>query len=375
MTLSILLAGMTVQAAPITTEKAKENALAFLTSGNKQYVKGNRTLSLVYTRNDTKGLKAPLFHVFNIGDGNGFVIASADDAVPAIIGVVDKGRFDIDSIPCGMRMWMDVTSERIAMARVKGVPARSAAATTNSNKIDIPPLIDVEWGQGEPYNDQCVFDGVRCVTGCVATAAAQVAYYWAKGKSGRQFRHGCCALEGYSGWYHQVPALDALDSFDWDAMTMTYGEPNTEASKAAVAQLMRYSGQAANMDYGEFYSGAPSSSPRYIFDSFGYKGESRKYNEVNSSVEGDWYVRIYKQLQKGIPLMMSGTKYDPENGDILDSHAFICDGYDAVSDCFHINWGWGRANGFYWLDYLDPWYCEISRETIEEFPEDNEENT
>ena len=366
-TFCILLTAVAAQAAPITLEKARENAMAFLTSGNmQQRVKGNRSLKLAYTRNGTKGVAAPLFHVFNIGDGGGFVIVSGDDVVPAILGYGDEGRFDIDSIPCGLRMWFDMTSEWIAMARVKGVQAPSAAAATNSNRLDVPPLIDVVWGQGQPYNDQCVFDGVRCATGCVATAAAQIAYYWGKGKSGRQFRHGCCALSGYDGWFHQVPALDELESFDWDAMTMTDGVPDTEDSKAAVAQLMRYCGQAAITQYASS-SGAFLTSE--IFASFGYKCDFKRYYDANASLQGDWNTRLYQQLLKGFPIIFGGVKYD-QDGD--EPHAFICDGYQASTDRFHINWGWdGFGNGYYWLDYLEPYYCEISRESIEEYPEYN----
>ena len=297
---------LTASANPVSPEEALLKARGFLTQNQPMRIKGNRGLELAYTimpSQQKDGEPSPLLYAFNISGDGGFVIVSGDDVVPAFLGYGDEGRFDIDSIPCGLRMWFDMTSEWIAMARVKGVQAPSAAAATNSDRLDVPPLIDVTWGQGQPYNDQCVFDGVRCATGCVATAAAQIAYYWGKGKSGRQFRHGCCALSGYDGWFHQVPALDELESFDWDAMTMTDGVPDTEDSKAAVAQLMRYCGQAAGTEYASS-SGAPLSSD--IFASFGYKCDFKRYYDVNASLQGDWNTRLYQQLLKGFPIIFGG---------------------------------------------------------------------
>lgn len=47
----------------------------------------------------------------------------------------------------------------------------------------IEPLIQTRWGQESPYNLQApVVNGLQTVTGCVATAMAQVMYYhqWLK---------------------------------------------------------------------------------------------------------------------------------------------------------------------------------------------------
>ena len=49
----------TANALPITTEKAKENAMTFLMSGNMKRMKGIRSLKLAFTHNDTKGVAAP----------------------------------------------------------------------------------------------------------------------------------------------------------------------------------------------------------------------------------------------------------------------------------------------------------------------------
>lgn len=372
--LLVMIFGMTLKSSanPVSPEEALQKAKAFLNQSQAMRVKGNRSLQLAYTmmpaqRKDEE--PTPLLYAFNVS-GDGFVIVSGDDATPAVLGYGGDGHFDIDSIPCGMRFWLDMCAEQIPLAakQKRNSPAKVVAATT-TYRVSIPPLIDVEWGQREPYNDQCIFDGDRCVTGCVATAIAQVAYYWGKGKEGRHFQHGCDAMESYDTFTDKtIPALDAISSFNWDAMTMTDGQPDTEESKAAVAQLMRYCGQAVMMNYASSASGAFDS---YIIDAFedhfGYSGKINLYD--GSFFEKYQNNLLYEDLRKGHPIIMTGIKVDyQDNGEVAevrDAHSFICDGYKASSDSYHINWGWdGNCNGYFWLDFLDPKIEGFSREDI-----------
>ena len=374
--LLVMIFGMTLKSSanPVSPEEALKKAKAFLNQSQAMRVKGNRSLQLAYTmmpaqRKDEE--PTPLLYAFNVS-GDGFVIVSGDDATPAVLGYGGDGHFDIDSIPCGMRFWLDMCAEQIPLAakQKRNSPAKVVAATT-TNRVSIPPLIDVEWGQREPYNDQCIFDGDRCLTGCVATAMAQVAYYWGKGKEGRHFRHGCGAIESYGTFTNKtIPALDAVSSFNWDAMTMTDGQPDTEEAKAAVAQLMRYCGQVVGMHYSPVASGAFLGFVSDAFkDYFGYSGEIDEW-------QGSYFEKyqnhlLYDDLRRGYPIILSGERGkemidgEGEEHAIHDAHSFVCDGYDANSDSYHINWGWdGNNNGYFWLDFLDPNLEGFSREDI-----------
>lgn len=43
---------------------------------------------------------------------------------------------------------------------------------------DIAPMVQTQWDQGAPYNNQCpTYNGATTYTGCVATAMAQAMYY------------------------------------------------------------------------------------------------------------------------------------------------------------------------------------------------------
>ena len=63
-----------------------------------------------------------------------------------------------------------------------------------ANKVNVDPLVTAHWHQSGPYNNLCPFlKGTtnRAVTGCVATAGAQIIYYYRKDTS--------CATSSYYG--------------------------------------------------------------------------------------------------------------------------------------------------------------------------------
>lgn len=56
---------------------------------------------------------------------------------------------------------------------MKSVQQREA-----DSKAVIPALVSTQWNQDAPYNDKCPTDaGGRSVTGCAATALAQIINY------------------------------------------------------------------------------------------------------------------------------------------------------------------------------------------------------
>ncbi|MBR6980848.1 MAG: BspA family leucine-rich repeat surface protein, partial [Prevotella sp.] len=287
------------------------------------------------------------FHVFNIGDGGGFVIASADDVAVPVLGYCDKGAFDPDDIPVNMQAWLDGYSEEIGKARENGVVAKGDAPVYASRK-KINPMIKSTWDQCAPYNDMCIFDGTRCLTGCVATGMAQIMYYWATtGIDGKRFRCGSTALLAYitSTQRYSVGALDALASFDWDSMTD--GMPTTTKGKRAVAQLMRYCGQAVQMDYEEDGSGASlEGAARALQNNFDYNW-SMKVIHSDDMTEQEWQDLVYDELAGGKPFLMSGLG--------TGGHAFICDGFDPANGKFHFSWGWsGEFDGWFAMTSLKP---------------------
>ncbi len=332
-----------VVSAPITRQKALKNVNEFLQE------RGVRIHETAIRHAPVKGNEqetAP-YYVFNLGDDNGFVIASGDDCAYEILGYSDKGSFDADNIPENVQAWLDGYAEEIEWGRENNVSALKTAKAGPAKK-SVAPMLTTRWGQDSPYNDQCVFNGVAYPTGCGATAMAQLMYYWAKiGKDGKTFRCGSTGMKPYitSTNSFQVDSIPPLDSFDWD--NMTDGEPTTTKGKQAVAQLMRYCGQSLSMDYSSSGSASYTDAINYALpNKFGYSW-NLQYLRANDLPSEEWDSLIYDNIAKGLPVFMGGQG--------TGGHGFLCDGYDSQLDKYHFNWGWdGRYDGFYSMSALTP---------------------
>ena len=185
------------------------------------------------------------------------------------------------------------------------------------------------------------------MTGCVATAMAQIMYYW-------KWPNECPALDDYSlGYYDdnntfietgRVKGLPAT-TFKWNKMKTTYAWGETGEAADAVAELMRYCGQAVNMGYGLDGSGAYL-SPNVMASVFNYSKNIRELNREYYST-AQWEALVYEELKAQRPVPYSGRTSGNEG------HQFIVDGYRG-DGLFHMNWGWGFGS-YSVLSVADPW--------------------
>lgn len=140
------------------------------------------------------------FYIFNAKGQKGFVIVSGDDRTEPILGYSDKGEITEKNMPENLKYWLEcyeIQMKSLDQAKAAG----SRGTTRTASKTAVAPLIQAHWDQGAPYNYMCpsvinVTQGGenkvayidygkpgydannRCITGCVATAMAQVMYYW-----------------------------------------------------------------------------------------------------------------------------------------------------------------------------------------------------
>ena len=317
---------------PISREQALQNARDFFAAKGKTLPE--RSFRHAPVKNGVLTVEANYF-VFNVGDDQGFVIAAGDDCVPAILGYADRGTFAGDSLPANVKWWLDGYSDAIGRLQASGQQAPRRAPTHAA----IPALLTCQWNQDYPYNMYCpqFFDtGETCVTGCVATAMAQIMYYHRV----RSVRSVQADIPGYTcrtNWENYgkmtVQGIPKNSPIDWNDMTDTYDNASTDAAKRAVANLMKYCGVSVKMDYSPSASGASSS---YVVTAlknyFGYDAGTH-YVWRSSYSDDAWDELIYNELANGRPVHYSGQ--GSEGG-----HAFVCDGYDG-GGYYHINWGWG----------------------------------
>lgn len=284
---------------------------------------------------------APALYVFTAHENNGYMVVSADDCAPALLGYSTTDNFNATAIPEPMKEWLEEYSLQIAAMRnnpsstmVKG-SIRSLV-----EKHEIAPQLTTLWNQGSPYNQDCPKVGTASTySGCVATAMAQVMKYhnWPpKGTGSHSYE-----------WNEQTLSMDfSQRTFDWGNMTNTYSSSSTVAQKNAVAYLMHACGISVDMGYGTSASGAVTSKvPGALIQYFDYAKESTfiQHAYVKDYL---WEDYLYNSLSTTGPVLFSGR--NSEGG-----HAFVCDGYSQ--GYYHFNWGWGgSSNGWFLLTALNP---------------------
>lgn len=278
-------------------------------------------------------------YLFGNSTGEGFMVVSADDAVPALLGYSESGYVDGEQLPDNLQYWLETYAGQIA--------AISASGEEVDNKVkqraEVAPKTKTLWDQMDPYYTYCpTYYGLPCPTGCVATAMAQI-MYWHKWP---QQPHGQKTFKSY--WVGNLSMDFDRVEFAWDKMTEKYNSESTEESKDAVAMLMVACGYACEMEYHNQSSGASGfRAGEGMFTYFGYdKGlslERREWYDIE-----EWDDLVYAELTENGPVYYEGTGTG-------GGHAFVCDGYEAETGFFHFNWGWsGRGNGYYRLSLLNP---------------------
>ena len=309
-------------------------------------------LKLAYTATDSR------LYAFNRGTSEGYVIVSGDDATAPVIGYSDHGSFDPDHMPDGMRYWLSECERQIAYAAQHdttqgGTAAPRTTATDEQDYAVIAPLVSTRWDQEEPYNLLTPENnGKHCLTGCVATALAQVIAYH------KYPDHAT----GTGLGTHKSQDLSQY-SFDWANMLDLYtdGERKpiataTEEQRLNVARLMAAAGYGVDMGY------STSESGTYIFNVpfaavQNFSMDNGTHLEMASCYDADtWRQMIYHDLATVGPIVYGGLLAGS------DGHAFVCDGY-AGNGYFHFNWGWsGRHDGNFLLTLLNPSHYNFSFE-------------
>lgn len=286
----------------------------------------------------------PLVYAFNV-EGGGFVLVAGDDCAPAILGFSETSAIDPTDIPEGMKdLFAQYQLEMETMSR-----AGVRAAEMENLGPEIQHLMQSEWGQSAPYNYMCpVHDKsngegkARSLTGCVATAMAQIMYYHKYPSE----------ISGMPAGYYNAKKKTTYKQFlagrglDWDDMLPTYGTRDdvggTQDQQDAVAKLMRHIGASICMNY------SPESSTSWdvaaymsFVNFFNYDAQTIKFVHRKDYDYTDWCKMIYKELSEKRPVYYGG-------GSNSDGHAFVVDGY-WEADYFRINWGWygsGKTGAF-----------------------------
>jgi len=321
----------------------------------------------------------PSYYIFNYV-GGGYVIIPADKRVEPVLSYSSTGYLPHSgTLSYGLVNWLSVNHKNMQLLRkdtalkqprgVGNLWAEFVTANTALNRSlvinrkaaplpppceptstiqTVGPLLHTTWGQGQPYNYLCpygAYSNGHMPTGCVATAMAQVMYYW-----------------------------KAPTKYNWGIMPLTYNFNSINyPGNYDVAQLMSDVGYSVNMDYN--VSGSyptiidvvplligPISCSSALKNTFSYR----------SATDADYnYFNVLSNLDAGEPVLLGATE---DNTTILfwsfgaDGHEWVCDGYQSINFTWcpsngnpgggegwlflDMNWGWdGQSNGWYDFNY------------------------
>jgi len=393
--LSVLFFSCTVNATPVSQSTGETLAKNFFTITTGYKV---NNVAVAYTEYDKSN--TPVYYVFNINQGQntgqGFVIVSAENATNPVLAYGNENKtYTVPSTKGGagnVLFWMNkqktdiITIRNMNLSAAPSVAAlwayylnnkvSSAGTQRTQRTTGIFPsssdfLVQSQWAQytGQPLDPYAYFCPYNSVTGCVATAQAQIMRYWSWPSYGRGA--SCDSMSDYSN----VTICDSYSrSYDWNNMTLI-SPPNGDT---AIARLMYDIGISVGMEYSSQGSDAQVIDSDAIdsviwkkMDTACAQNSLVKYFRYNkATISGryqtsysntTWLNMLKHDLDSNRPINYAGY-----NSDTLDGHSWICDGYDA-SDNFHFNFGWGGYdNGWYALSNLSPWYTGITFNTIME---------
>ena len=346
----VLMAVMPAFAEHVPLETARRVATTFLNSN------GAKTTQLTDLSSEAG---FPNLYIFNAAQG--FVVVAADDCVQPILGYSLTGNFVAENIPTNVSGWLQGYNDEIQYAIENQVRASTETAKLWADLIDgnskaaattiIPALVQTQWDQNPLYNNLCPYDpntGELTVTGCAATAMAQIMKYWGYPSQGIGSHSYTPSTRPDLGVQY---ANFGATTYQWNDMPPQLTNSSTTTEIHSVATLMYHCGVSVEMMYNIASNGGSGAYtediPYALINYFNYKTTINiKYKSNYSNID-DWISLVKTELNAYRPIEYNGRAS-------AGGHAFICDGYDS-NDYFHFNWGWGgRNDGFYALTNLVP---------------------
>lgn len=350
LSLLILFAGIVVNASPVNEDRAREIAEAFFTDAavksaipgmdlvwaGKTFPSGVQDVANTFDSHDA------YLYIYNRKSSDGFVIVSGDTHVSPIIAFSREGDFDLNNMSPATRSMLQGWCNQVKEARNGEISASDSGESEESVEGEVVVKYETPvWGQGVPFNGEApMIDGQQCITGCVATAMAILAY------CNKYPQAGQGTTPEYSNKYITIPAQVLGRKYDYDNMLMDYSNGYTDEQAQAVAALMKDMGVSVEMNYGIDASGAYDNTVLPAFTNyFGYSKEALLVNAESYPYQ-EWVTMLMENLSEFGPTYYRGSSFD-------GGHAFIIDG-GTSNGYFSVNYGWnGSNNGYYLLPSIE----------------------
>lgn len=361
--LILTLLGVTVFAKPVDVATARRVADSYM---NAMGMKNTAAMFDI-----TSQTPFTEFYVFAAEEG-GFVLVSADDCVVPVLGYSTSSSFETKDMPENILGWLQDYEKEIRYHKslgeteVQGSEATKQWQTLLAGAMPpaplptaVSPMLTTTWNQSPRYNALCPADSASnlSVTGCVATATAQVMKYYNHPTTGYG-SHTYTSDRTVNGVNYYFPNLTAnfgATTYQWSNMPNALSGTSSTTQINAVATLMYHIGVAVEMSYSPSASGAhnyntggdiDASSQTALMKYFKYRPDMAALAREDYS-DAEFSTLLRAELDQQRPILYSGSN-------ISAGHSFVFDGYDNNGK-FHVNWGWGGYNnGYFTMGSLNP---------------------
>lgn len=320
-----------------------------------------------YIVGESRSAADTVLSVVNFADNGGFVILTDKADSPEIIAVTDAGTLDVGNIDNpALRSYVDGAVAALS-GRSKGVtsldptrPFLYEIEYTYDTVYNVAPMIQVQWGQGDPYNRFAPrIDLKKAPAGCGPVAAAQIMSHY------RYPKHFLWDVDD------DVRTI----ILDWDDINLHVSSgtgtslincfDDGETTHVTIGKFVRELGKKMNTEYGASDSSTNFGLLKSALEGYGYTVSPVTVFAGSKSTGFDgtsiWVLLGHAEDTSGVPynhfFVVDGRKYiryhrysyiaDPSFTPPLIVEV-LEDAY-GYNDYIHINWGWdGSNNGYFY---------------------------
>lgn len=370
-----------VWADEVTPEQARMAAANWVAKSPKRLTAkfGAANVGKTLTSTNEKGLA--LYHVVNLADG-GFVVTSGDTQLPPVIVFSEAGELNLSDKgnPLHTLLERDMAG-RIAALSGRQTPQKAVAgggkntfeeewaallqpndrdkmsygAVDSLSDVRVAPMVQSQWGQStwNGYNTFNYYTPNKYVSGCVATAFAQIMRYWQKPATSVTAGSYRCWVSGTGSTYTMKGG-----TYAWGSMPLTASACTSDTQRQAIGKLLYDVGVASQMDWGSGGSSAMGyCGSKALRSRFGYASSQAYFDITGYGLYQDMTTRqpefrnaILASLDAGMPVAIGVGGDDGGHEMVADGY-----GYDGSMIYCHLNCGWsGSEDAWYNLlgDYI-----------------------
>ena len=277
----------------------------------------------------------------------GFILISANDAVDPVLAYSVTNTFDKNAPIYAVSAYREEIISAKTAVNPKALKAWNRLLSIQPTREvigqyiseEVKPFVTSLWNQGEYFNYLCPAQenasqhqqNINCdnhvPAGCVATAMAQIMYYY------RHPEYGVGGVGYHPIHYTYDSENNPVDTFTYPWQVQSFNTlhdydvmpSNVNYYTGEVAELMWHNGMSVLMDYGPTGSGAQSADAlTALKDNWKYNRTAQFYSR-NDYSNLKWADTLTKELRELRPIYYSAANDD-------GGHAFVLDGFQILND-------------------------------------------